>query len=97
MASKSDSSGKGKKNDEVKLTIVVNGTSVHLKAEPKEPLSSLTEPALKKAGVADAGDLSRWIFKDKEGNVLDKARLIESFGFTDKSTIFLSLEAGAAG
>lgn len=96
MASKSDSAEKGKKDD-IKLAVVVNGTTVHLKAEPKEQLSSLTEPALKKAGVADTGDLSRWVFKDKEGNILDKTRLIESFGFSDKSTIFLSLEAGAAG
>lgn len=96
MAAKSESNDKGKKDD-IKLIVVVNGTSVHLKADPKEPLSSLTEPALKKADVADGGDLSRWSYKDRDGNVLDKDRLIESFGFADKATIFLSLEAGAAG
>ena len=53
--------------------------------------------ALKKAGVAESPDLSRWILKDKDGNVLDNASTIESFGLTDKTLIFLSLDAGAAG
>lgn len=98
MAQSQSDGGKEKpKKDDIKLTVVVNGTSVQLKADPDELLGSLIGPALKKAGVADSPDLNRWIFKDKDGNALDKARAIESFGFTDKTLIFLSLDAGVAG
>jgi hypothetical protein len=90
------SKGKPKKDD-VKLTVVVNGTSVNIKADPDDLIGTIVEPALKKAGVADSPDVSRWILKDKDGNVLDKASTIESFGFTDKALIFLSLDAGVAG
>lgn len=85
------------KNEKILLVIVVNGTSVHVNADPTQLLSSLIEPALKKANVADNSDPSRWVFKDENGNVLEKEKLIGSFGFTDKKTIFLSLEAGVAG
>lgn len=85
------------KKDDIKLIVVVNGSTVHLKGIPDDPLSSLTATALKHAGVADGGDLTRWAFKDREGNTLDQTKKIGDFGFADKSTIYLSLEAGAAG
>ena len=87
---------KGKKDD-VKLIVVVNGTSVHIKGDPEQPLSSLIELSLEQAKVADRSDLTRWSFKDVNGNVLDRNKLIGSFGFDDKATLFLSLEAGVVG
>lgn len=98
MSQSQSDSGKSKpKKDDMKLNVVVNGTSVNIKANPNDLLATIVEPALQKAGVAASPDLSRWILKDKDGNVLDKASTIESFGFNDKTLIFLSLDAGVAG
>jgi hypothetical protein len=91
-------SNKGKdKEKDVKLDIVVNGTPVQIKGDPDDALVSLLAPALDKAGVAGGADLSRWVFKDKEGNVLDKNQKLSDFDFAKHVRVFLSLEAGVAG
>ncbi len=82
---------------EIELQIVVNGNPVILKAQLSEPLHALLVPALKAAGVAGNPEPDRWIFKDQNGNVLDKNKKIAEFGFKPGATIFLSLEAGIAG
>jgi hypothetical protein len=90
--------GKDKeKEKDVKLDIVVNGTPVQIKGDPDDALVSLLAPALEKAGVAGGADLTRWVFKDKDGNVLDKNQKLADFDFAKHARVFLSLEAGVAG
>lgn len=81
----------------IRLNVVVNGTDVHVVGNLDRPLASLIPRSLFKAGVADNTDPDRWIFKDKDGNVLDKTKNIGTFGFVPKATLYLSLDAGVAG
>ena len=81
----------------IELQIVVNGNPVTMEANIHEPLHALLVPTLKKAGVAGDPEPDRWIFKDPNGNVLDKNKKVGDFGFASGATIFLSLEAGIAG
>ena len=102
MASGKDNSGKedDKKKDkekDIKLQVVVNGTQVEVKGELDQALLSILLPALKKAKVAGEPDVDRWVFTVADGTVLDKAKLIGEFGFTEQTILFLSLEAGVAG
>ncbi len=83
--------------DTIDLQIVVNGNPVAVNANLNEPLIALLVPTLKKAGVAGDPEPDRWVFKDENGNVLDKHKKIGDFGFAAGATIFLSLEAGIAG
>lgn len=84
-------------NNKIQLQIVVNGNPVTVEANIHEPLEALLVPTLKKAGVAGNPEPDRWIFKDQNGNVLDKNKKVGDFGFAAGATIFLSLEAGIAG
>ncbi len=84
-------------SNEIELQIVVNGNPVMMEANINEPLHALLVPTLKKAGVAGNPEPDRWVFKDQNGNVLDKNKKVGDFGFAAGATIFLSLEAGIAG
>lgn len=98
MATSTKVESKAKGNDKkIKLSVVVNGEPIKINATASEPLVSILEPVLEKAGVAEGADLDRWTFKDDIGNVLDKTALISALGLVDDSVIFLSLEAGGAG
>jgi hypothetical protein len=100
VQSKDDDKSKDKDKDKkkhIKLRIVVNGTPVEIKLDLAEPLVSALIPALAEAKIAGEPETERWVFKDEEGNVLDKNQQISTFGFDKDSVIFLSLEAGIAG
>lgn len=83
--------------NQIVLQIVVNGNPIEMNANVHEPLGALLVPALRHAGVAGEPDASRWVFKDQNGNVLDKEKKVGEFGFANEAVIFLSLEAGIAG
>jgi hypothetical protein len=80
----------------IDLTIVVNGNPVTIHGNVNAPLQSLLGQALQDAGVP-GGDPNRWVFKDAQGNALNKNEKIGVLGIMAGATIFLSLEAGAAG
>lgn len=84
-------------NNKIQLQFVVNGNPIIVEANINEPLGALLVPTLKAAGVAGDPEPDRWLFKDQNGNVLDKSKKVKDFGFAPGATIFLSLEAGIAG
>lgn len=88
--------GSGKDTD-IELQIIVNGTPVTIESKLNQPLQAILVPALKEGGVAGEPEPDRWLFKDADGNVLDKHRKISEFNFAANATLFLSLEAGVAG
>lgn len=89
---------KDKGNDkDIELNIVVNGTPVKMEAKLNQPLEAILVAALKKGGVAGDPEPDRWVFKDANGNVLDKHQKISDFNFSEGATLFLSMEAGVAG
>jgi hypothetical protein len=84
-------------DNKIEFKVVVNGNPITLGANVNQPLGSLLNPALKEAGVAGNQDKDRWIFTDAAGKPLDKEAKIGALGILAGATLFLSLEAGAAG
>jgi hypothetical protein len=81
----------------ISITVVVNGTPVVLETAPTAALQSLFEKALKEAKVPPPHQPDKWLFKDANGIVYDKHKTLVELGIGAGATIFLSLEAGAAG
>ena len=84
-------------DNKIEFNVVVNGNPVTMDANVNQPLGSLLNPALKAGGVAENQDKDRWIFTDAAGNKLDKGAKIGALAIVAGATLFLTLEAGAAG
>jgi hypothetical protein len=78
------------------LTVVVNGQPTTINAEPEAPLGSIIPKALEQTGNVGQPP-QNWELRDVNGNVLDPARKIETFGFVSGVAIFLNLRAGIGG
>jgi hypothetical protein len=83
--------------NKVELKIVVNGNEVSVEGSVNAPLHSVLAQALKEADVAGNADPSKWVFKDAQGNPLNRDAKIGELGLVAGALLFLSLEAGAAG
>lgn len=78
------------------LTVVVNGQPTTVNAEPEAPLGSIIPKALEQTGNVGQPP-QNWELRDVNGNVLDPAQKIETFGFVSGVAIFLNLRAGIGG
>ena len=80
----------------IDITIVVNGQSTVVNAVDSEPLGSVIPEALRQTGNSGRPP-EDWELRDASGNPLDPNKKIGDYNFTEKTTLFLSLKAGAAG
>ncbi|WP_028350611.1 DUF2604 domain-containing protein [Bradyrhizobium murdochi] len=82
--------------DFVKITMVVNGQPVVIKAVEQQPLHVVCQKALE-----DTKNLGQppenWEIKNEAGELLDQNKKVGEFGFGEEVTLFLSLKAGVAG
>ena len=78
----------------IPLTIVVDGKPTVVDAVLEDPLRSIIEPALRQTGTSGQPP-EDWEIHDSDGNLLDPNKRIEDYPFTEKTTLFLSLKAGA--
>lgn len=74
-----------------KVTVVVNGQPIKLRARDRE---SLMRKALERTGNAAAPDV-RWELRDMGGNIVESENSI--FGAAKGEMYFLSLKAGVGG
>lgn len=80
----------------VKITMVVNGQPVTIKATEQEKLAEIRQRAL--TGTENvAQPPENWEIKDEAGAVLDPDKRVGDYHFGKEVTLFLSLKAGAAG
>lgn len=80
----------------VRITMVVNGQPVTIKATEQEKLSEVRQRALTETeNVAQPPE--NWEIKDEAGAVLDPDKRVGDYHFGKEVTLFLSLKAGAAG
>lgn len=80
----------------VKITMVVNGQPVTIKATEQEKLTEVRQRALTETeNVAQPPE--NWEIKDEAGAVLDPDKRVGDYHFGKEVTLFLSLKAGAAG
>lgn len=80
----------------VTLTIVVGSTPVKVTVNDNEPLRAVIPKALEESKTVGRPP-DDWELKDKDGNLLDVSKTVADYGFTDETTLFLSLKAGHAG
>jgi hypothetical protein len=78
------------------LTIVVNGVPAIVERNANAPLLSVVEKALHETGNVGQ-PIENWELRDANGQVLDLARTIGSYGFPDDVKLFLTLKAGVGG
>lgn len=78
------------------VVVVVNGQPVRVEANPHAPLQTIVPRALKEAGIVGQPP-ENWELRDANGNLLDLARKIDTFGFAAGTELFLSLRAGIGG
>lgn len=92
-----EDNGKGKGDDKkVDLIVAVSGDDVDIKAKPDDTLESVADKALKKSEHLGR-PLSDWVLRNADGDVLDLARTVASYGLKDGDVLSLTLEAGVAG
>jgi predicted ribosome quality control (RQC) complex YloA/Tae2 family protein len=82
--------------DVVKITMVVNGQPVTIKATEQEKLSEVRQRALTETQNL-AQPPENWEIKNEAGAVLDPDKRVGDYQFGKEVTLFLSLKAGAAG
>jgi hypothetical protein len=82
--------------EECMLTVVANTIPVRVEVQPVTLLSAVIAEALKKSG-AKGQEGKVWVLKTMEGTVLDQSATVDGAHIECGSTLFLSLEIGAAG
>ena len=82
--------------DVVKITMVVNGQPVTIKATEQEKLSEVRQRALTETQNL-AQPPENWEIKNEAGAVLDPDKRVGGYHFGKEVTLFLSLKAGVAG
>lgn len=83
-------------HEECVLTVVANTIPVKVEVLPATLLSAVVTEALKKSG-AKGQEGKVWVLKTMEGTVLDQSATVQGAHIECGSTLFLSLEIGAAG
>ena len=80
----------------IELTIVVNGQPTEVSANPEAPLHTVIPKALEQTGNVGQPP-ENWELRDVAGTLLDLAREISSYHFTEETRLFLNLKAGIGG
>lgn len=80
----------------MKLTIIVNGEDVDIRAGKSEDLSTVVDKALTKSHNTGR-PAEDWDVRSSVGTYLDTARTIEDYRFKEGERLFLSLRVGAGG
>jgi hypothetical protein len=80
----------------LELTVVVNGQSTEVRAEPGQPLGSIIPRALEQTGNAGQ-PADSWELRSAQGEVLPLDKHIKDFHFGEDTTLFLNLKAGIGG
>jgi hypothetical protein len=98
---KPDDKGPGGKDEQanrnkIELVIVVNGQPTEVEANLNAPLHTVRNKALEATNNVGQPP-ENWELKNENGEVLDLDKKVGEFGFTEKTTLFLSLKAGVAG
>jgi len=89
---------RGGENDKnhVTLTVVVNTVPTAVEANIHWKMRTVMERAFEQSGTTGR-DPSQWEFKDANGALINLERTVQSYGFTDGTTLFLTLAAGISG
>lgn len=85
-----------KDREAIDLVIVINGQPFEVEAEKKEPLRAVVARALEKSNNTGQPP-ENWELRDESGKLLDLAKKVSDFHFTDNTKLFLSLKAGIGG
>ena len=83
--------------NKISLTVVVSGEETEVEANVHAPLQTVVRQALEQTGNDTGRTIEEWVLTDREGNPLDVARKIETYGFTDGTRLYLSPKIGAGG
>ncbi len=86
----------GKPDKKVTFTVVVNGVPTELEQNVNSPLAAVIERALQATNNVGQPP-ENWELRTDGGALLDASQKIETFGFADGVTLFLSLRAGVGG
>ena len=82
--------------NDVAITVVVNGKPTPLSANLHAPLKTVIPRALELSGnVGQPPD--NWELRDANGQLLDQDRKVADLGISAGATIFLNLKAGVGG
>lgn len=84
------------RQQQIQLTVVVNGQPTEVSASGEAQLQSIIPRALAQTGNVGQPP-ENWELRDVAGTLLDVNRPIESYGFTDQTRLFLNLKAGIGG
>jgi hypothetical protein len=85
-----------KPDNKVTFTVVVNGVPTEVEQNVHSPLSAVIERALQATNNVGQPP-ENWELRTDGGALLDASQKIETFGFVDGVTLFLSLRAGVGG
>lgn len=85
-----------KPDQKVTFTVVVNGVPTEVEQNVHSPLTAVIERALQATNNVGQPP-ENWELRTDGGALLDASQKIETFGFTDGVTLFLSLRAGVGG
>jgi hypothetical protein len=96
MAKDGEKPDHGKGNDKVDLLVLVSGDEVKVKAKPDDTLLDVATKALEKS--ENVGQpIENWELRNEDGDVLDLARTVSSYGLASGTLLSLTLKAGVAG
>jgi hypothetical protein len=88
--------GKGMPDNEIDLTIVVNGQPTVVRANKNAPLRTVIPRALEQTGNAGQ-PVDNWELRDSAGALLNLDQKIGDFHFPPNVRLFLNLKAGVGG
>lgn len=80
----------------IEITVIVNGQPTDVSVNTHAPLHTIIPMALNATGNSGQPP-ENWELRDAGGTLLDTSKKIETFGFADGVTLFLSLKAGVGG
>lgn len=78
------------------IEVIVNGQPTVVEANVNAPLRTVIPKALDQTGNAGQPP-ENWELRDVNGQLLDVAQKIETFGFASGVRLFLNLKAGVGG
>jgi hypothetical protein len=83
-------------DNEIDLTIVVNGQPTVVRANKNAPLRTVIPRALEQTGNAGQ-PVDNWELRDSAGALLNLDQKIGEFHFPPNARLFLNLKAGVGG
>jgi hypothetical protein len=83
--------------NKIAIEVIVNGQPTVVEANVNAPLKTVIPKALDQTGNAAGQPPENWELRDVNGQLLDVAQKIETFGFAPGVRLFLNLKAGVGG